>query len=249
VVIRLADIGGDKAISYLDLPHEANPFLGVRAIRLAYTSRDLLLTQLRAIWRAGALAGVVPHVMAPMIATVGDVELFLSLRDEARKALLAKHLPCAERMVSGIMVEVPSAAILAAELARQVDFFSIGTNDLTQYTLAADRGNALLASLQDALHPAVLRLIASVVSGADQAGIPVAVCGELAGDPAGALVLVALGVDELSADPNSLDGIREAIGGASAVELRGLAANALEAEDAAAVRQMARPLLERAAVA
>lgn len=245
VVIRLADIGGDKAISYLDLPHEANPFLGVRAIRLAYTSRDLLLTQLRAIWRAGALAGVVPHVMAPMIATVGDVELFLSLRDEARKALLAKHLPCAERMVSGIMVEVPSAAILAAELARQVDFFSIGTNDLTQYTLAADRGNALLASLQDALHPAVLRLIASVVSGADQAGIPVAVCGELAGDPAGALVLVALGVDELSADAASLDGVRAALAQVTRSELDELARTALAAPLAETVRAQATELALR----
>ena len=238
VVIRLADIGGDKAIPYLGLPHEANPFLGVRAIRLAYTSRDLLLTQLRAIWRAGALAGVVPHVMAPMIATVGDVDLFLSLRDEARDAVLADGLPCAERMVSGIMVEIPSAAILAAELARRVDFFSIGTNDLTQYTLAADRGNAILAPLQDALHPAVLRLIASVVAGADTVGIPVAVCGELAGDPAGALVLVGLGVDELSADAGCLDDVRAALAGVTRADLDELAHKALETSLAETVRAL-----------
>jgi phosphoenolpyruvate-protein phosphotransferase len=245
VVVRLADIGGDKAIPYLGLPREANPFLGVRAIRLAYTSRDLLLTQLKAIWRAGALAGVVPHVMAPMIATVGDMELFLSLRDEARDAVLADGLPCAERMVSGIMVEIPSAAILAAELARRIDFFSIGTNDLTQYTLAADRGNAILAPLQDALNPAVLRLIASTVAGADEAGIPVAVCGELAGDPAGALVLVALGVDELSADAGCLDGVRAALAGVTRAELDGLARTALTTPLAETVRGLATELADK----
>lgn len=244
VVVRLADIGGDKAIPYLGLPHEANPFLGVRAIRLAYTSRDLLLTQLRAIWQAGALAGVVPHVMAPMIATLGDVDLFLSLRDEARDTVLADGLPCAESMVSGIMVEIPSAAILSAELARRIDFFSVGTNDLTQYTLAADRGNAILAPLQDALNPAVLRLIAGVVAGAARAGIPVAVCGELAGDPAGALVLVALGVDELSADAGCLDGVRAALARVTRAQLDELAQIALSALEADTVRAFATELAE-----
>ncbi len=127
-------------------------------------------------------------------------------------------------MVTGIMVEVPAAALLAPELARRVAFFSIGTNDLTQYVMAADRGNAALGRLQDALHPAVLRAIAGVVAGADAAGIPVAVCGELAGDPAGALVLVGLGVDELSADAGSLDEVRAALAACTAAELEALAA-------------------------
>lgn len=245
VVIRLADIGGDKDIPYLGLPHEANPFLGVRALRLAYGSRDLLLTQLRAIWRAGALAGVVPHVMAPMVATAGDVELLLSLRDEAREAVVAAGQPCAERLVTGIMVEIPSAALIAHELARKIDFFSIGTNDLTQYTMAADRGSAALARLQDAVHPAVLRLIRSVVEGADASGIQVAVCGELAGDPAGALLLVGLGVDELSADAGSLDGVRMALAGVTSAELRDLATAALDAADAETVRNLAGALLNR----
>ncbi len=245
VVIRLADIGGDKAIPYLGLPAEANPFLGVRAIRLAYGSRDLLRTQLRAIWRAGALAAVTPHVMAPMVATVADVELLRSLRDEARDGLLAEGAPCAAGMVTGIMIEIPSAAILAPELALLIDFFSIGTNDLTQYLLAADRGNAALGALQDALHPAVLRTIAGVVRGADAAGIPVAVCGELAGDPAGAAVLVGLGVDELSADAGSLDGVREALAGATRPELDALAAAAVAAGDAETVRGLAGQLLAR----
>jgi len=247
VVVRLADIGGDKGIPYLGLPVEANPFLGVRAIRLAYRDPELLRTQLRAIWRAGGLAGVVPHVMAPMVATPEDVDLLDALRDEARAAVVAAGHPCAEAMVTGIMVEIPAAALLAPELARRVAFFSIGTNDLTQYLMAADRGNAALARFQDALHPAVLRAIAGVVAGADAAGIPVAVCGELAGDPAGALVLVGLGVDELSADAGSLDEVRGALAASTLDELRALARAALVAPDAAAVRAAAAFLLARGA--
>jgi phosphocarrier protein FPr len=245
VVIRLADIGGDKQIPYLGLPDEPNPFLGVRAIRLAHGSRELLLTQLRAIWRAAGLAGVTPHVMAAMVSTIADAKLLLELRDEARAAVVATGDPCPDRMATGLMIEVPSAAILAPELARLADFFSIGTNDLTQYVLAADRGNPSLARLQDALHPAVLRTIASVVAGADGAAIRVAACGELAGDPAGALVLVGLGVDELSADAASLDGIRAALAGVTAAELRELAARALAATDAETVRALAAKLTAR----
>jgi phosphoenolpyruvate-protein phosphotransferase len=245
VVVRLADIGGDKEIPYLGLPPEANPFLGVRAIRLAYGDPDLIRTQLRAIWRAGGLAGVRPHVMAPMVATLDDVDLLESLRDQARADVLAAGQPCAAEMVTGIMVEIPAAALLAPELALRVAFFSIGTNDLTQYVMAADRGNATLGRFQDALHPAVLRAIAGVVAGADAAGIPVAVCGELAGDPAGALVLVGLGVDELSADAGSLDEVRAALASATGAELRALAGAALRARDAAAVRALAATLLER----
>jgi phosphocarrier protein FPr len=148
-------------------------------------------------------------------------------------------------MVTGIMVEVPAAALLAPELARRVAFFSIGTNDLTQYVMAADRGNAALGRLQDALHPAVLRAVAGVVAGADAAGIPVAVCGELAGDPAGALVLVGLGVDELSADAGSLDEVRAALAACTAAELEALGEAALAAPDAAAVRAAAATLLAR----
>ena len=244
VVIRMADIGGDKSIPYLGRPEEPNPFLGVRAIRLGHESRELLLTQLRAIWRAAGLAGATPYVMAPMVATIADARLLIELRDEAREAVVASGADCPDRMVTGIMIEVPSAAILAPELARLVDFFSIGTNDLTQYVLAADRGNPSLAGLQDALHPAVLRTIATVVAGADAAGIPVAACGELAGDPAGALVLVGLGVDELSAEPRLLDGIRAALADVTGDQLRELAARALAATDAETVRAYACEILD-----
>ena len=238
VVVRLADIGGDKDIPYLDLPAEQNPFLGVRAIRLASAHRDLLLEQLRAIWRAGSLAGVVPHVMAPMVGTLADVETLVGLRDEARSTVAAAGDAVIERIVTGIMVELPAACVLAPELARRVDFFSVGTNDLTQYLFAADRGNAALAAYQDALHPAVLRSIAAVVAAADAAGIPAAVCGELAGDPAGALVLAGIGVDELSMDPGSLDAARLALASVTWPALRELGAAALRATDAKAVRDL-----------
>ena len=243
VVIRLADIGGDKALPYLDLPPEANPFLGVRAIRLAARNRELLASQLRAIWRAAGKAGVTPHIMAPMVSTLADAQLLIELRDEARAAVAASGDPLPDRMVTGIMVEVPSAAIIAPELARVVDFFSIGTNDLTQYTMAADRSNPALAYLQDARHPAVLRLIAEIVAGADQAGIPVAVCGELAGDPIGAMILVGLGVDELSADAGSLDAVRAGLAGVTEAQLTNLAKRALAAPDAATVGEIARDLV------
>lgn len=244
VTVRLVDIGGDKALPYLDIPSEANPLLGVRAIPLADRFPELLSTQLRAIWRAAGRAGVRPHVMAPMVWTLADAQTLLDLRDEARASVAVSEEWLPERIVTGVMVEVPSAAMLATELARLVDFLSIGTNDLTQYALAADRSDPDLAHLQDALHPAVLRLVAGVVAGARETGIPVAVCGELAGDPVGALVLVGLGVDQLSADAGSLGGVRAALAGLTRDQLADLARRALGATDAAAVRSMARELLE-----
>jgi len=178
-----------------------------------------------------------------MVATLADVELLRELRDEARAAVAASGEPLPEQMITGVMIEIPSAAIMAAQIARRVDFFSIGTNDLTQYTLAADRSNPALAHLQDALHPAVLRLVAGVVEGAAGAGIPVAVCGELAGDPAGALVLAGLGVTELSADAGCLDDIRAALAGVTKSQLDDLGRRALAAAGATAVRAMAGDLL------
>jgi phosphoenolpyruvate-protein phosphotransferase len=247
VVIRLADIGGDKQLPYLALPPESNPFLGVRALRLATRNRAMLLTQVRAIAIAAAEAGVVPHIMAPMVATLEDVELLHGLIREARASLVRDGRPHAPELVVGIMVEVPSAALMAPELAREVAFFSIGTNDLTQYVMAADRTNPELAGMQDALHPAVLRAIELIVRGADAARIPVAVCGELGGDPAGALVLVALGVDELSADPGAIDSLRAHLAQVSRAELDDLARSALAARTADEVRALVAPLLARTA--
>jgi phosphoenolpyruvate-protein phosphotransferase len=243
VVIRLADIGGDKAIPYLDLPPEANPFLGVRAIRIAYHDPRLLRTQLRAILRAGALAKVAPHVMAPMVATVADVELVLASVVDARRDLAEEGTPAAGRLVMGVMIEVPSAVYLARELASRVDFFSIGTNDLTQYLFAADRLNPALDALHDALHPAVLRAIAQVVSAADEAAIPTAVCGDLAADPVGALVLLGLGIQELSVEPVAIGRLVRALATASRDQLTELARSALAAVDAPTVRVLAGRIL------
>ncbi|MEO8208100.1 MAG: putative PEP-binding protein, partial [Chloroflexota bacterium] len=237
-------IGGDKEIPYLHLAHEANPFLGIRGLRLALDHRELLVTQLRAIARAGAVANVRPRVMAPMVTTVEDVAMLHALADEAQVSLGVQGTSSDAGFELGIMVEVPSSALCARELAGDVAFLSIGSNDLTQYVMAIDRTHARLAPFANALHPAVLRLIRMTVEGADEAGIPVAVCGELAGDVAGALVLVGLGVDELSMDAGSLDEVRAALRSVSVAELEALAATALAARTAAEVRAAADALLE-----
>lgn len=223
VVIRLADIGGDKEIPYLGLPAEANPFLGVRAIRLARSRPELLIGQLRAIARAAAATNTTPHVMAPMVATLEDVDLFDELRAEAAASLTGPQRNAAEQLIAGIMIEVPSAVWLAPELVRRVAFVSIGTNDLTQYVFAADRTNPALGPYRDALSPAILRAISVVVDAARPAGVPVAVCGELAGTIEGARVLVGLGVDELSMDPGSIDLVRLALAESTMDDLQAVA--------------------------
>lgn len=244
VVIRLVDIGGDKELPYLALPREQNPFLGVRAIRLAATQRALLVDQLRAVVRAGRMSQRRPAIMAPMVADLGDVTLLHELLDEAMALEAGNGVLHRPRV--GIMVELPSTALLAGELARGLDFFSIGTNDLTQYLLAADRTNAALADRQDPLHPAVLRAIALTVAGAHDAGIEVAVCGEMAGDPAGALLLIGLGVDELSTDAGRFASLKRVVREVTLAELRLLAAEASDLPSAALVRERAAPLLGRA---
>jgi phosphoenolpyruvate-protein phosphotransferase len=241
VVIRLLDVGGDKPLPYLNPPAEANPFLGVRGFRLAHAHRDLLLGQLRAVARAGAGAAAVPRVMAPMVATLEDVELVHELVAEALADLDRRGIPRAERLEVGIMIEVPSACLLAPELARRVDFFSVGSNDLTQYVLAMDRTHPELAAAADALHPAVLRAIDAAVRGARDGGIEIAVCGELAGDPAGALLLAGLGIHELSMDAGSLDAVRFALAAATTSELERLAREALAAGTSAEVRALVSP--------
>jgi phosphoenolpyruvate-protein phosphotransferase len=240
VVIRLIDVGGDKPLPYLRLAPEANPFLGVRGFRLARDHRALLMDQLRAIARAGAGAPSVPRVMAPMISTIEDVELVHELVAEALAELDAAGIARAPHLEVGIMIEVPSATLLAPELARRVDFFSVGSNDLTQYVLAMDRTHPELAAVADALHPAVLRAIRATVAGAATAGIEVAVCGELAGDVVGALILTGLGIRELSMDAGRLDAVRLALQGRTMRQLQELAAAAIAEETADAVHALAR---------
>jgi phosphotransferase system enzyme I (PtsI) len=235
VVVRIADLGGDRLVPYLSGAPEVNPGLGVRGIRLARSDRWLHLAQLRAIARAAVEEGVAARVMAPMVATLADVDLFRDMCDEA----WSQAAPGSGRPMIGAMVEVPAAALMADALAWRVDYLSIGTNDLTQYALAADRGVAALASLQDALNPAVLRLVRMTVEAGAAAGIPVGACGVVAGEPDGALVLAGLGVGSLSMEPASIGRVRAALRVARTPDLRALAEAALRAPDAATVRGLA----------
>ena len=242
VTVRTLDVGGDKEVPYIHLPDEANPFLGVRAIRLSLRKPDLFMAQLRAILRAAA--GHHFRIMFPMVATVEEVRQARNWLQKAHQELLIDNLQHAWPIETGIMVEIPSAAILSHALADIVDFFSVGTNDLTQYTLAAERGNPMLAGLADALHPAVLRLIGEVVAAAHQAGKWVGVCGELAGDPQATAILVGLGVDELSMHPGGIPRIKNLLSRLDTAEMKTLADRALTAESSAAVRLLAREFLK-----
>jgi phosphocarrier protein FPr len=190
VIVRTLDIGGDKEVPYLDLPREDNPFLGVRGVRLCFEHPDLFRTQLRAILRAASFGKL--RIMFPMIADVGELRAARAIVEQLRAELNAPPVEV------GIMIEVPSAALMADVLAREADFLSIGTNDLTQYTLAMDRMHPTLAAQADDLHPAVLRLIAKTVQGAHAAGKWVGVCGNLGSKPMAVPILIGLGVDELS---------------------------------------------------
>jgi len=236
VIIRTLDIGGDKAAPSLGLPREANPFLGVRAIRLCLNRRELFRTHLRAILRAGHGGNF--QLMFPMISDPQELRDALAELQNVHAALLSENKPHAWPIPVGIMIEVPSAALLVDQLAQMVDFFSIGTNDLTQYVLAADRDNPELARLQDALHPAVLRLISQLTISAHQHGKHVGVCGEAASDPAAARLLVGLGVDELSLAPALIPGIKDTIRSASKREMEVLAKKAQTLGAASEVRAL-----------
>jgi phosphocarrier protein FPr len=238
VIARTLDIGGDKPAPFLSVPPEANPYLGWRAIRIGLSQPELLKTQLRALLRAGYQHNL--KIMFPMIATIGEVEAARQLLDEAREELEVRGEPFARDVEVGTMVEVPSAAIMADRLAAKVDFFSIGSNDLTQYTLAADRGNPAVANLTDSLHPAVLRLIDQVIRAAHAAGIWVGLCGELAGDLAAIPVLLGLGLDEFSMGSAAIPGAKALIRRLSMGEVQTLAVEALNQSDAQGVRELVR---------
>jgi phosphoenolpyruvate-protein phosphotransferase len=241
VTIRLLDVGGDKQIPYLDLPREDNPFLGVRALRLADRRPDLFVTQLRACYRAAAAGPV--KVMAPMIADASDAATLRALAEEARASLDRDGLPVGE-VALGAMLEIPSAILVGDSYLDQLAFASLGTNDLLQYALAVDRGNPALDRYRDSLHPALLRLIREAVESSSRAGIELSVCGEMAGDPAAALALVGLGVRQLSMSAASLAAVRRAIRGAATPALERAAAEALRDADAAAARARFVALLE-----
>ena len=228
VVVRTLDVGGDKPLPYLPVAAEANPFLGERGIRLLLNRPEVFATQVRAILRASRAGKVA--VMFPMISTAGEWHAARELVELQRLALGVPPLPV------GIMIETPSAALLADRFAQEADFFSIGTNDLTQYTLAMDRTNPGLAPQVDALHPSVLRLIERTIAGAHAHGRWVGVCGAAAGDPQAVPVLVGLGVDELSASVPLVPAVKAQVRALSLEECRVTARLALDAFDGAEVR-------------
>lgn len=231
LIVRTLDIGGDKQVPYLNLPKEENPFLGVRGARLLLRRPDLLEPQLRALYRAACGGGPL-SIMFPMITSLDEVIALRAACERIRAELGAPAVPL------GIMVEVPAAALLADQLAEHVDFFSIGTNDLTQYTLAIDRQHPDLAAEADSLHPAVLRLIQLTVQGAARRGRWVGVCGGLAGDPFGALLLTGLGVHELSMSPRDIPAVKARLRDAHVGQLTELAGQALACASAEDVRAL-----------
>lgn len=206
LIIRTLDVGGDKKLPTLELPHEDNPFLGFRAIRMTLSHPEIFRPQLRAILRAAAYGDV--RVMFPMIGSMDQLREAKALLREQEQTLQAEGVPTGSVKV-GMMVEIPAAAVLAEEFAKEVDFFSIGTNDLTQYALAVERGNAAVAHLYAPEHPAVLRLIAMTAQAAAERHIPCGMCGEAAGDPKLAPAFVGMGVNELSMSPRRVPAVRK----------------------------------------
>lgn len=234
VTLRVFDLGSDKVIA--GMPHEPNPALGLRGLRFLLQRSDLLGAQLRAILRASAQRTV--RLLVPMVTTSEEVEALVSLLESAKQELRNRAEPFDERIPLGIMVETPAAALLADQLAGHVTFFSIGTNDLTQYTLAADRTSNLVAYLFDQLHPAVLRLLRMIVSAAHHRGIHAELCGDLATFPSATELLVGLGISALSVAPTSIPALKEKIKATSVTEAKQLLEQALAASDSASIRAL-----------
>ncbi|GKS14009.1 phosphoenolpyruvate-protein phosphotransferase [Paenibacillus chitinolyticus] len=226
VVVRTLDIGGDKELPYLQLPKEMNPFLGFRAIRLCLEREDIFRTQLRALLRASVHGSL--RIMFPMIATLDEFRQAKALLLEEKEKLAAEGTPASDEIQLGIMVEIPSTAVMADQFAKEVDFFSIGTNDLIQYTMAADRMNERVSYLYQPYNPAILRLVKMVIDAAHREGKWAGMCGEMAGDTTAIPLLLGLGLDEFSMSATSILPARSQIVKLSLSEMRQLAARAIE---------------------
>jgi phosphotransferase system enzyme I (PtsI) len=248
VVVRAMDAGGDKPLPFLDSGDEPNPALGWRGIRVLLDRVELFASQTRALLRAAAAHSADVRLMFPMVSSLDE---FVRARRLVEAVCREEGEARAARALSiGVMIEVPGAALIADALAREADFFSIGTNDLVQYTLACDRGNARVSGLCRLQHPAVLRLIDLIVRGAHAAGRPVGVCGEAAGDAAALPLLVGLGVDELSVSPGRLPDVRRQLQGLDYGQAQRLAADALSRDTTAEMLALleAAPDLPRSSV-
>lgn len=236
VVVRTLDIGGDKELDYLKLPEEMNPFLGYRAIRLCLDQPDIFRTQLRALIRASHYGKL--RIMFPMIATVDEFKEARAIYDEEYAKLVAENVAVSDDIEVGMMVEIPAAAVLADQFAKISDFFSIGTNDLVQYSMAADRMNEKVSYLYQPLNPSLLRLIKMTIDGGHKEGRWVGMCGEMAGDPLAAPVLLGLGLDEFSMSATSILETRKVIRNLNLSEMQDLASKALECSTAAEVEAL-----------
>lgn len=241
VIIRTMDIGGDKELKCLDLPSEMNPFLGYRAIRISLNRPDIFKVQLRALLRASAFGDI--HIMYPMIASVEEVKQANAMLDECKEELTAEGKEFNKDIKVGIMIEVPAAAIISPILAKYVDFFSIGTNDLCQYTLAVDRMNEAIGSLYQPLHPGVLRLIKHVIDASHEQGKFTGMCGELAGDPVATMILLGLGLDEFSMTASSIPLIKNILRSVSKAECEEVANKALTMDTAEEITGYAKSVL------
>jgi phosphotransferase system enzyme I (PtsI) len=221
VTMRTFDLGGDKCSRFLTVAPETNPAMGLRSLRLAFREREIFSAQLRGLMRA-ALHGPL-RIMLPLVSGLGELRMALDMVRDARLQLVDAGLAHAEHVEVGIMIEMPSAAVVADLLVEHVDFVSIGTNDLIQYTLGIDRENESVEYLYRPLHPAILRLIAGVAAAARAKGVPVSLCGEMAADPRYVWILVGLGVEELSMHPSAIPVIKSVIRGSSHREMVELA--------------------------
>jgi phosphotransferase system enzyme I (PtsI) len=226
ITVRTLDIGGDKFLSQLEIPHEMNPFLGWRAIRFCLAKPDIFKTQLRAILRASMYGKV--KLMYPMISGLEELRQANTILDEVKQDLKKDSIPFDEEIEVGAMIEVPSAALTSDILAREVDFFSIGTNDLIQYALAVDRVNEKIAYLYEPAHPAVLMLIHSIIDNGHRAGIWVGMCGEMAGDITMTLILLGLGLDEFSTSPIATQELKRIIRSVTMDQAKEIARDALK---------------------
>ena len=225
VVVRTMDIGGDKELPYLPLPHEMNPFLGYRAIRISLNEPEMFRTQLRALLRASVYGKL--RIMFPMIATLNDFRGAKALLEEEKAKLIAEGVAVSDDIQVGIMIEIPAAAVLAHQFAKEVDFFSIGTNDLIQYTMAADRMNERVSYLYQPYNPSILTLIKHVIDSAHKEGKWAGMCGEMAGDQTAVPLLVGLGLDEFSMSASSVLKTRSLISKLTLSDMQALAAKAI----------------------